>query len=56
MVAEAQRNGIRLAILIQRAPRWANGGRPPIWAPRNPRNFADFAYAAAGASRASTCG
>lgn len=43
---EAQRHGIRLAILIQRAPRWANGGRLPVWAPRNPRLFADFAYAA----------
>jgi hypothetical protein len=43
---EARRHGIRLAILLQRAPRWANGGRPPVWAPRRPRDFADFAYAA----------
>jgi hypothetical protein len=46
VAAEARRYGIKLAILIQRAPSWANGGRPPIWAPHNPRTFADFAYAA----------
>lgn len=46
VAAEARRHGIRLAILVQRAPRWANGGRPPIWAPRKPSTFADFAYAA----------
>jgi len=46
VAAEAKRYGIRLAILIQRAPRWANGGRPSIWAPRDPKTFADFAYAA----------
>jgi hypothetical protein len=46
VAAEAHRYGIRLAVLIQRAPGWANGGRPPIWAPRNPHTFADFAYAA----------
>jgi len=46
VAAEARRYGIRLAILIQRAPAWANGGRSPVWAPGNPRTFADFAYAA----------
>lgn len=46
VAAEAKRYGIRLAILIQRVPSWANGGRPPIWAPRRPQDFADFAYAA----------
>jgi hypothetical protein len=46
IAAEARAWGIRLALLIQRAPSWANGGRPPIWAPRNPRLFADFLYAA----------
>lgn len=46
IAAEAKRYGIKLAILIQRAPRWANRGRSPIWAPRDPRTFADFAYAA----------
>lgn len=46
VVAEAHRYGIRLAILVQTAPRWANGGRGPTWAPRNPQDFADFMYAA----------
>jgi hypothetical protein len=46
VAAEAERYGIRLAILIQRTPKWANGGRPPIWAPGNPNDFANFAYAA----------
>ena len=30
----------------QRAPGWANGGRSPIWAPKNPKDFADFLFAA----------
>jgi hypothetical protein len=46
LAAEAQSHGIRLALLVQRTPSWANGGRPPIWAPRDPRAFADFLYAA----------
>jgi hypothetical protein len=49
VAAEARRYGIRLAILIDRAPSWANGGRPPIWAPqgrRGAREFANFAFAA----------
>jgi hypothetical protein len=46
IVAGAARNGVALAALIQRSPGWANGGRSPIWAPTNPKTFADFAYAA----------
>jgi hypothetical protein len=46
LVAEAGRYRIGLAALVQRAPRWANGGRAPTWAPKNPRTFADFLYAA----------
>lgn len=46
LAEEAARHGIRLALLVQRTPSWANGGRPPIWAPRDPRAFADFLYAA----------
>lgn len=46
VVESARANGIRLAALVQRSPIWANGGRPPIWAPRNPRAFADFLFAA----------
>jgi hypothetical protein len=46
IATEAERYGIRLALLVQRTPSWANGGRPPIWAPHDPRAFADFLYAA----------
>jgi hypothetical protein len=46
VAAEAARHGMRLAILVQRTPSWANGGRPPIWAPHDPRDFADFLFAA----------
>jgi len=49
VAAEAERAGIRLAVLIDRAPRWANGGRSPIWAPRGrrgAREFANFSFAA----------
>jgi hypothetical protein len=46
IVEQARANGIGLAALVQRAPGWANGGRPPIWAPRDPRDFADFLFAA----------
>jgi hypothetical protein len=46
IVAEARANGIGLAALVQRSPRWANGGRPPIWAPPDPGAFADFMFAA----------
>lgn len=46
VAAEAEQHGIRLALLVQRSPSWANGGRPPIWAPRDPRDFADFLHAA----------
>jgi hypothetical protein len=46
IVAAAQGSGIKPAALIQRSPRWASGHRVPIWAPKNPRWFADFAFAA----------
>ena len=42
----AQGYGIELAAMLHRAPGWANGGRSPIWAPKSPKDFADFAYAA----------
>jgi hypothetical protein len=44
-VDQASAYGISPAALIQRAPGWANGGRPPIWAPSDPKQFADFAFA-----------
>ena len=46
IVNEAWRDRIGLCALVQRAPRWANGNRPPIWAPRKPKDFADFLVAA----------
>lgn len=44
-VSEGSRTGIRIAVLVQRSPGWANGGRPEIWRPRS-RAFADFLTAA----------
>lgn len=46
VVNEAWRNGVGLAALVQRSPRWANGGRVPIWAPKKPKDFAAFLVAA----------
>lgn len=46
-IAEASRYGISVSIQLFGAPPWANGGRPAHWAPRDPRDFADFAAAAA---------
>ncbi len=44
-IAEGRRHGIRIALLLQSSPPWANGGRDRRWAPRAP-DFADFAAAA----------
>ena len=46
-VAEARRYGIRVALLLQSSPAWANGDRDGRWAPLRPGDFADFATAAA---------
>jgi hypothetical protein len=46
-VAEARRYHIRVALMLTRAPAWANGGRPSQWAPLEASQFADFAIAAA---------
>ena len=46
-VQEAARHGIALALRVQRSPPWANGGRSPIHAPTDPRDFAAFLTAAA---------
>ncbi|MGH2840583.1 MAG: hypothetical protein ACRDKY_07150 [Solirubrobacteraceae bacterium] len=45
--SQAAGRGIRLALLVTNAPPWANGGRPPIWAPQDPQVFAAFLTAAA---------
>ncbi len=46
-VAEAKRYHIQVALQIIGAPSWANGGEPWNWAPSNPKDYADFAIAAA---------
>jgi hypothetical protein len=46
-VREARRYRMEVAVLLNQAPRWANGGRSREWAPLNPRDFATFAAAAA---------
>jgi hypothetical protein len=46
-VAEAQRYHIQVALQIIGAPGWANSGKPWNWAPNDPRDYADFAIAAA---------
>jgi hypothetical protein len=45
-IREARRYGMRVALLLGGTPPWANGGRPPAWAPRRADDFADFATAA----------
>ncbi|HZN88640.1 MAG TPA: hypothetical protein VFB44_06685 [Thermoleophilaceae bacterium] len=45
-IAEARRFGIRTALVLSQAPRWANGHRDTRFVPRRPKDFADFAYAA----------
>ena len=46
-VAAGRRRGIRIAVLLNGAPAWANGGREGNWAPLRPADMADFATAAA---------
>jgi hypothetical protein len=45
-VGEGRRHGIRLALLVQGTPAWANGGRDGRWAPSRPADYADFLTAA----------
>ena len=45
-LSEARRYGIRVAILLQSTPGWANGGREGRWAPSRPSDYASFAAAA----------
>jgi hypothetical protein len=46
-IREAARHGMRIALLVQGAPRWANGNRGPRYAPKSARSFANFLAAAA---------
>lgn len=44
--AQAKARGIELALLVERAPGWSNGGRSDIWGPTDPADFAEFLTAA----------
>lgn len=44
---ETTRRGMRLTLLVEGAPRWANGGRAPRWRPTRARDYGDFLRAAA---------
>jgi hypothetical protein len=46
-VAEAKRYGMKVALQIIFAPRWANGNLPPQWVPWYDSDYANFAVAAA---------
>ncbi|MDQ3648276.1 MAG: hypothetical protein M3433_06800 [Actinomycetota bacterium] len=45
-VGEAGAHGVNVALLAIYSPRWANGGRPPVWAPSTVA-YSDFLVAAA---------
>lgn len=47
VVVEADRNGIRTALMVKRTPDWANGGRGEQRVPSRLRDYADFMVAAA---------
>src|SRR5205085_10492223 len=44
--AQAKHHHMKVLLLIQFSPAWANGGRSGRWAPKHSKDFADFAYAA----------
>jgi hypothetical protein len=45
-MGEAGKYGIRMLLMINATPAWANGNRGAQWAPNDPKDLADFAYAA----------
>ena len=45
-IREAKRYGMRVALMLIGTPPWANGGKPPSWAPTDTQAFGDFAEAA----------
>lgn len=45
-IRAARARRIKVAILVNRTPGWANGGREPIWAPRRSKDFGRFVRAA----------
>jgi hypothetical protein len=46
-VERGRRHGIAVSLLVIWAPPWANGGKPPNWAPTSAADLADFLTAAA---------
>lgn len=46
-IQKARAGGVRVMIMLSTAPEWANGGKPPNYAPINPNDYAEFAGAAA---------
>ncbi len=46
-VAEADRSGIRTALMVKQTPDWANRNRGPEWVPDNVGDYGDFLVAAA---------
>jgi hypothetical protein len=44
-VNEAKARHMQVALMIIFTPGWANGGKPEIWAPKNPADYGNFAYA-----------
>ena len=45
-ISGASAHGIEVSLLVMSSPRWANGGRSPRWAPKRPKDYADFLEAA----------
>ncbi len=45
-VQQAARYGIRICLLVESTPAWANGNQTRDWAPTDPAAYANFVYAA----------
>ena len=46
VIQEAAANGIQVAFMVKSTPDWANGGQGVLVAPNNPKDYADFMFAA----------
>jgi hypothetical protein len=46
-VQQAKQYKMQVALMVLYSPRWANGNRAAQWAPKNPKDYADFMYAVA---------
>jgi hypothetical protein len=45
-LSQARGKGIEPVLNVSGFPSWSNGGRDPTWAPKDPKDFADFMAAA----------